>query len=649
MPSKEGNVRIVGTHRLKAVIGLVTLGTIVSVGRLEAQAAAYLDFNGLTRQLQSLADGSTSATLRSLGKSHEGRDIWLVAVGSPSGAPLATRPGLLIVGNLTGNHVVGSALALETIRYLLSGAGDTSLASVLRERVVYVVPRLDPDGAEAMFAAVKTDRRRNGLAFDDDNDGRVDEDPPEDLNGDFVISVMRKLDPSGAYMVNPAEPRLMKKADPSQGEVGAYALYVEGRDTDGDGFLNEDGPGGVDLDRNFQHAYPYWQRDAGPNMVSEPESRALMDFVVAHRNIGAILTYGLSDNLVTPPDARGNLADASTLDLPAFALASNAELFSTGVFQGQRGGFGFGGFGFGRGGSGGPQLRGAQPGRDNDPSAGRRPVTTVNPADLKYFEAVSKAYKDLTGITKVGINRTAEGAFFQYGYFQFGVPSFSTEGWGLPQRAAGAGADSAARPRGEAGAARPVGRPAGPGGRGGSAQPGADATILAALEGAGIDAFVPWKTFNHPDLGEVEIGGFRPYAVENPPAEWLTDLGTSHGAFAVRLASLLPRVHFAHTSVKNEGGGVFTITAEVENTGYFPTSLQHGIVSRSVAPTTVQIEVPPEAVLTGDDKTSTVQRLDGSGGRRKFTWVIKGQQGSSVQIRVLAQKGGTDTATVTLR
>jgi len=648
MLSKEENVRIVGTHRFEAAMGLVTLMMMASLGRLEAQSASYLDFTGLTRELRSLVSNSNLATMRSLGKSHEGRDIWLVEIGSRSGAPVDTRPGLLIVGNLTGDHLVGSALALETIRHLLStGSGDTSLAGVLAESVVYVVPRLNPDGAEAMFTAVKTDRRGNGLAFDDDNDGRIDEDPPEDLNGDFMITVMRKLDPSGAYIVNPAEPRLMKKADPSQGEVGAYKLYVEGRDTDGDGFLNEDGPGGVDLDRNFQHAYPYWQRDAGPNMVSEPESRALMDFVVAHRNIGAMLTYGLSDNLVTPPDARGNLADATTLDLPAFALASNADVFSKGVFQDQRGGFGFGGFGFGRGGGGGPRLRGAQPGRDNDPNSGRRPATTVNGADLKYFAAVSKAYKEITGVTKVGVNRAAEGAFFQYGYFQFGVPSFSTEGWGLPHAA---GADSAAPPRGAPGGARPAGRPgAAPGGRTGSAQPGADATILAAFDAAGIDTFVNWTTFNHPDLGEVEIGGFRPYAVENPPAAELADLGKSHAAFAVRLASLLPRVHFVSTSVKNEGGGVFTVTAVVENAGYFPTSLQHGIVSRSVEPTTVQIQVPPEAVLTGDDKTATVPRLDGSGGRRKFTWVIKGQQGSSIQLRVLAQKGGTDTATVRLR
>jgi hypothetical protein len=160
---------------------------------------------------------------------------------------------------------------------------------------------------------------------------------------------------------------------------------------------------------------------------------------------------------------------------------------------------------------------------------------------------------------------------------------------------------------------------------------------------------VPWTAFTHPDLGAVEIGGFRPYVVVNPPADQLAELGRRHGAFAVRLAGMLPRVRIASTEVRNEGGGVFTVTAVVENDGYFPTTLQHGIVTRAVQPTTVQIQVPPEAMLTGDDKTSTVQRLDGSGGREKLTWVIRAQAGSSVEIRARSQKGGTATATVTLR
>ena len=611
--------------------GALTLA-LTFTGALQAQAS-YLDAAGLARELRSLTSGSDLATLRSIGRSTAGRDIWLVEIGARAGAPLDTRPGLLVVGNLEGDHLLGSALAVETVRYLLSADGQAAVGDLLQRNVIYVVPRLNPDGAESRS-------RRNARPFDDDNDGRTDEDPAEDLNGDGVIAFIRVPDPAGDYLPAPNHPRLMKRADRAKGETGTHKVYWEGRDTDGDGFVNEDGLGGVDLNRNFQHEYPYYERDAGVYMVSEPESRALIDFVIAHRNIAAILTFGLSDNLVTPPNDRGNLADPTVLDLIAFADAADDDALSRGVFRTQQGGFG----GFGFGGGGGPQLRGAQPGRDNDSASGRRPSTTVHRADREYFVRVSDLYKELTGITRVGVNRRARGAFFQYGYYQFGVPSFSTQGWGIPARPADtATADTTAR-RG----ARPArGAAAGAGARTGDTS--LDVTLLAAFDSAGIEAFVDWTPFDHPDLGQVEIGGFRPFAVINPPAAQLPELGRKHGEFVARLAGMLPQVRVAGTEVTSHGGGVFTVSVTVENAGYFPTALQHGVIARAVDATTVQIQVPPEAVLTGADKTHRITRLEGSGAREQVTWVIRGRQGATVEIRVRAEKGGTSTTTVTLR
>ncbi|MGH7542246.1 MAG: M14 family metallopeptidase, partial [Gemmatimonadota bacterium] len=456
MPNVPTHARLV--RRIAAGCLVLFASTLVLPASARGQATSYLDYDGLTRELRALTDGSELARLGSAGTSIEGREIWIAEVGDPSGAPLDERPAVLVVGHATGSHLVGSALALEMIRHLVRGsAGDSSLQATLEERTVYVLPRLDPDAAEARFAAVLWDRTRNARPVDDDNDGRTDEDGPEDLNGDGMITVMRAPDPSGAYRLDPDEPRLMKEADPAKGEAGAFTLYREGTDSDGDGFLNEDGPGGVDLDRNFQHEYPYYEADAGPHMVSEPETRALMDFALAHRNIGAILTFGPTDNLVTPPDSRGSLADPAILDLAAFADASNAGVYDVGVFERDGGGSGFGFF-FG---GGGLRFRGAQPGRDNDPDAGRRPATTVNEDDLRYYETVSEAYREITGIERVAIHRTPRGAFFQYGYFQFGVPSFSTPGWGLPE-AEGEDADEEA---GEEEGAAPPGAEAERGGR----------------------------------------------------------------------------------------------------------------------------------------------------------------------------------------
>jgi len=631
----------------KLVFGLATLlaSTLAHPDVGHGQTAAYLDFDGFTRELRSIVDSSELATLESLGTTLGGREVWVVEVGNPSGSPLGNRPGILVVGNLEGTHLVGSHLALEALRYLIQNQDDESVRRVLDENVLYIFPRLNPDGAQAMFDRIKWDRTTNTLPWDEDNDGRMDEDGPEDLNGDGYVTVMRVPDPAGPYMIDPDDERIMKRADATKGETGEFKLYLEGTDEDGDGFINEDGPGGVDLNRNFQHAYPYWQGDAGPHMVSEVESRAVMDFAISHRNIAAFLTFGQTDNLVTPPNARGELAGAKVLALSGFAEASNADVFDMGVFAAEGGGGGRGGRGGGRGGGGGSWLRGAQPGRDNDPSSGVRPATTVATGDQVYFKAVSDAYKEITGIENVPVHKTPEGALFQYGYYHFGVPSFSTPGWGIPK------AESEGSEGG--GGASTSGRPGGGGGASASSDPAAeandDAKTLASLEAADIDAFLDWTSFQHPELGEVEIGGFIPYVIQNPPANQLPELGEKHGAFLVKLAGMLPKVRIADTEVKAHGGGVFTVTVEVENAGFFPTSTQHGVSSRSVGPTLVQIQVDPDDILTGADKTASIGVLNGSGTREKVTWVIQGREGAEVEIKVMSQKSGHDSRTITLR
>ena len=584
---------------LGAALGMAV--AVVAPGAGSAQVAEYLPHDAFSRELRSVVDASNAASMSSLATSPGGRDVWMVELSLPGDMDPAERPALLVVGSLEGDHVVGSHLALEAIRYL-TGAGNADARALLASNTIYVVPRANPDGVEAMFGSLRWDRRVNGRAYDDDNDGRTDEDGPNDLNGDGMITLMRVADAEGAFIVHPDDARLMKRADAAAGESGTHSVYVEGGDDDGDGFFNEDGSGGVDLNRNFQHEHPYYGLEAGPHMVSEPATRALIDFAVAHRNIAAVLTYGHSDNLVRPPDSRGALGGVQTSDLAAFAAEANSGLFDVGVWSSRPENL-----------QGGLRLRGAQPGADNDPNSGRRPAVVVDGADLEYFGKVSNDYREITGLESVGLNRRAEGAFFQYGYFQFGVPSFSTQGW------APAAADDAA---------------------------------VSSLDGrmlAGGATFVDWSTTTLAGVGEVEVGGFAPHSTTNPPASELPELGARQGEFIASLAGLLPRVRIVDTEVTAHGGGVFTVEAVVENSGYLPTSTQHGVVSRSVSPTMVQIGVDAANILTGNDKTTSVAKLEGSGNRMRFTWVIQGQSGASVEILARAEKGGHHTMTVTLR
>jgi len=640
-----------------------------------AGAPAYHDYAALSAALKAaVAAHPGLAKLASIGKTRQGRDIWAVEVASAKGRPVGERPALLVAANFEGDHLIGSEIALCMIDYLLTAyASDAEVRQRLDASAIYVLPRVNPDGAELMFAPVKAFRRTNATPIDADNDGRADEDGPEDLNGDGVVTVMRVRDPKGPYAVSAEDARLMKRADPAKGEAGGWAIYPEGIDNDGDGFINEDGPGGVDINRNFMHQYPYFEPDAGRYMASEAETRAVLDYVLAHRNIAAILAFGESDNLIAGP---ARPAPATRLDLVEFAERSFADARRTGMVPPLGAGFGRG---FGRagammpgaapaGGAGGRSAQGAAPAASGRGMRTVQPATSVNAADLEYLNTIAAKYREMTGLRATGLVRAPAGAFFEYGYYQYGVPSFSTPGWGLPGGArpsAGAVPPGAAPGRagaspaagqagppaafGQRGAGRGSTGPAGPGSDAEAAAEAIDLRLLQWMDAEKIDGFVPWTPFKHPTLGDVEIGGFKPYAAVNPPASMIADLGRAHAKFSVYLASLFANLRIAKAEATALGGGLFRIKADVENTGFLPTALAHGVVSRAVKPVMVRLDVPPDSIVTGAEKISALPTLAGSGSRESYEWVIAAAPGSSVTLTVMSQKGGSDRATIALR
>jgi len=689
--------------RISRTVPALAIAALVLAGAGGAQdLSKYLTYGEMTAWLKGLAGANKALVkLESIGQTLEKRDLWALEIANPGGGTSGERPGLLIAANFEGDHLYGSALAMFVADYLVKNAAKPEVKKVLDAHVVYVLPRVNPDGAEAMWAPVKWGRRTNVKPFDDDNDARTDEDGPDDLDKDGFITIMRVPDSNGAYIVDPEDKRAMRKADPKKGEKGAFSLYGEGLDNDGDGFINEDPPGGVNINRNFMHDYPYYKAEAGRYMVSEAETKAILAWVIKRRNIAAILTFGESDNLISPPAASGQLAAARGLDLVAFAEASVAGASRTGMFAGGLAAL------FGRGGRGGGEMviseemiqmlmasgsefifggqRGATGGQRAGATAttaqpagraavpARAAATTWNAADLDYFRMISQKYNELTGIRTAPLVAKAEGAFFQYGYFQFGVPSFSTPGWGLPDAPrggpGGAGMMSGA-PGGGQGGGPPAGGQisaaqmqafaaaagqrgaagAGPRGAAGSDQPsGVDKAVLQWMDKEKIDGFAAWTKVRHPELGEVEVGGFKHYAVVNPPAAKIAELGKGHAEFALYLTTLFPRVEVAKFEAVNHGGGLFRLKAEVSNEGFLPTALAHAVVARAVKPTMVQLQVPPESVISGSAKTSFIQALNGSGERQKFDWLIKAKAGETVGLKVVSQKGGAAAASVVLK
>ena len=266
-------------------------------------AAKLASNDDLTAQLKALAGTNPKiARLESLAATRGRNDVWMMELGASESAKRSRRPALLVVAGIEGNDLAGSAIVVAWIERLLKGyESEPSIHELLESTTLYILPRVNPDGAAFFFAKPKVEVPTNSRPIDDDHDGLVDEDGPDDLDGDGWITSMRVKDPAGEYILDPAEPRLLLKADKARGEAGAWRVYSEGLDNDHDESWNEDGPGGVNLNRNFPFNFRFFEPWAGLHQMSEPETRALADFVVAHPNIGIAFTFGAADNLVQTP------------------------------------------------------------------------------------------------------------------------------------------------------------------------------------------------------------------------------------------------------------------------------------------------------------------------------------------------------------
>lgn len=265
--------------------------------KVEIAFNRYYDYGEMTALLRRLAEAHPNlVTIESIGKSFEGRDLWLATVAARGGAPLDSRPAMWIDANVHGNEVQGSEACLYTLWYLTEQyPANEKVRELLDSCVFYILPSQNPDGREWWFHGPNTahSSRSGKKPLDDDRDGAADEDPPNDLDGDGSITQMRKkVDKGGTHLVDPDDPRIMKSAQPDQ--AGTHVMLgSEGIDDDGDGEINEDGPGGYDMNRNWPSDWQpnSVQSGAGDYPLSYPECRAVADAIFARKNIAALQSY----------------------------------------------------------------------------------------------------------------------------------------------------------------------------------------------------------------------------------------------------------------------------------------------------------------------------------------------------------------------
>jgi hypothetical protein len=562
-------------------------------------AAEYTNSPSLTEQLAGLAQQEPNLVrVRELVQSREKRQVWLVEIGVGSDESRSTRPAVLVVAGIEGNDLVGPFTTVAWIERLMRQyRQDPPTAELLKKTTIYVVPCLNPDARERFFANPRIEMSGNNVPRDDDHDGLVDEDPCEDLNGDGLITMTRVEDKEGEYILDPNEKRLLLKADPVKGEKGVWKLLPEGLDNDHDKRWNEDGPGGGNFNRSFPHNYQYFTPEAGVLPVSQAETRALADFVVAHPNIGIVLTYGAADNLRKTPKAAKS------------------------------------------------------PGR-------AKPMEAIDEKDVGYYEAFGKLYRKAIGLRKEMECISEPGTFSDWMYFQRGRLSLAVRPWDAalacalaePNRAEdGARAAEDRDEKKEASSDPNVAEGDKKSAREEEKRREEERKQLRWFDEHAPEAFVPWQAVEHPDFKgqRVEVGGYRPFVLTNPPAPMVAGVAAKQGDFLRELARRLPRIGVGKIECHLLADSVYAIEIHVVNTGFLPTALAHGETTQEVYRTRLILDLEPACFLAGA-RTTFLPAIAGSGGIAKARYTIHVANRQEVHFKVVSMLGGQTEGTITL-
>ncbi len=575
----------------------------------------YPNHQQLSDHLQQMARNHPDIiNLKSLTKTYGGKDIWLVTIGRGT---VTERPAITIVGGVSGDRIAGTELATQFIEKLVARASnDRNISALLDSITFYVLPDMSPDAREQYFAPLQYERFGNAKPADLDRDGKVGEDPYNDLNNDGMITLMRIKDPTGNWMKHPADERVMVKAQPEKGERGQYLVFSEGIDNDKDGQFNEDGEEGVFFNKNFSFKYPAFTRGAGEHPMSEKESRAIADFLFEAKNVFAVISFGPANNLSEP--LRYNERDASGR-IPTGWLEEDIkinQMVSLAYNQ---------------------HMKGNKLPGDNDNNGQELPEEHDTEYDIDTDETKSSPPDNRPLSERLDLSNGkgipgSDGDFFQWAYFHYGRFSFSTPGWWIP-----ATTDEAPGSRGSRNGNRAANQDSNP-----------ELEFLRWAERENInDVFVPWTPISHPDFPgkEAEVGGIKPFVKKNPPYELTETLATKHLEFVLSLASKRPVTEIMNVNTESLGNNLFRITVDVVNRGSFPTVSQLGQRNRWVQKTVVRITPTENQQLISGKMIEVVDVINAQSSLER-SWLVRGK--GNLTIRAGAESTGFSEVSVSL-
>ncbi len=529
-------------------------------------------------------------TIESIGKSHEGRDIWVISATNTASGIAADKPAYWVDANIHSSELAGGVAALYFIDLLVKQYGKRDdITRCLDTRTIYICPRMNPDGAEwAMRDTPKIIRSSTrSYPFEDDPIEGLD---IGDVDGDGRILSMRIPDANGNWKCHPTEPRLMVARDPDEYGGTYYRLMPEGTLRDYDGYtvkVNRDKQG-LDLNRNFPAGWrqEFEQLGAGPYPTSEPEVRSVVHFITHHNNICAGLSFHTWSGVLLRPFSTQPDEEMPAEDLWAYQK------------QGEKG------------------------------------------AALTGYPAIS-VYHEFRYHPKDVISGT-----FDWIYEQLGLYEWTIEIW-CPMREAGiTGYKYIDWFR-----SHPVED---------------DLKMLAwadkELKGKG---YIEWKKFNHPQLGEIEIGGWdKIYAFRNPPPHFLEKEVAKFPEWLLYNAMISPKLELFELKTEKIADDTYAITLVVQNTGHLPSYVSKRALARGQSRGVIaEISLPETAVLVSGLSREMMGELEGraykhtlmsfwtdtspTADRAVTKWVVKGR--GTVDIVARHDKAGVVRQQVVLK
>jgi murein tripeptide amidase MpaA len=521
--------------------------------------------------------------MSTIGESFEKRPIWLLTLTNAATGPDLEKPAVWIDANIHATEITGTTTALHLAQTLVEGYGkDSQVTRLLDQSVYYIVPRVNPDGA-ALALADRPRYIRSGVRpypWPDKEDGLHE----QDVDGDGRILQMRLADPNGDWKVSELDPRLMQKREPHEQGGQYYRLMSEGLIEDFDGFLIKEArqPEGLDFNRNFpfQWRTEGEQHGAGPYPTSEPEIRALVNFIANHPNINIAVTYHTFSRVILRSYSTKADDEMETQDLWVYKKIGEI----------------------------GSKL------------TGYRCVSTFH--DFKYHP------KEVT-----------TGAFDDWMFDHLGAYAFTIELWDLPDEAG-----IKERKFIEWHREHPHEQ---------------DLQILKWIDqNGGAQGYIDWYTFDHPQLGKVELGGWNMmYTWRNPPQSHVGAEAERNTPFALALGDLLPRLALHHLEVKPLGDGDYHLNLVVENAGFLPTSTSVlGKNRKAVRPVRAELELPEGVSLVDGRRRVELGHLEGRSNkldvsaiwtdgntdhRGRVEWTLRGQAGAVVTVHALSERAGS--------